>query len=482
MTAAGVESVEGGDFPGGWARFQQVNPGATTRAYLRDWGGQLVTGRRFAAAPDVPSPARDDEDEEALWAVRLAEAEPAAASAVTPTGQPAARHVTLTPASTIRVRPVRWLWQDRMALGTLILCGGREGIGKSTLGYTLAADITRGRIVGVYRARPKSVIVAATEDSWEHTIVPRLMTAGADLERVYRVDVKTAEGLDVGLVLPRDLVALEQHVRDVDAALVLLDPLMSRLDGGLDTHKDADVRVALEPLTALADRSGAAILGLIHVNKSTSADPLTLLMGSRAFAAVARAVLFVMADPEDEGTRLLGQAKNNLGRTDLPTLAFRIDPAHVADTEEGPVWTGRLAWTGEREGTIRDALEAAGDGSDRTATSEAVGWLEDYLTSQGGTASSKDVKAAGRKEGHSESTLKRARQKLGVTSESSGFPRQTWWTLPGTAVQSDHPPGETEPTELTDPTGPTGPPVGSVGPVRPVRSDPARGGPTDGGW
>jgi hypothetical protein len=64
-------------------------------------------------------------------------------------------------------------------------------------------------------------------------------------------------------------------------------------------------------------------------------------MASRAFAAVARSVLFVMADPDHDGTRLLGMAKNNLGRMDLATLAFTIVGAVVAETDEGPVWTGR---------------------------------------------------------------------------------------------------------------------------------------------
>jgi len=393
------------------------------------------------------------------------------------------RTVTVTAASSITIRPVRWLWENRVALGSLALLGGREGIGKSTVGYTLAADVTRGRMVGSYDGIPKSVIVAATEDSWGHTIVPRLMAAGADLDRVYRVDVTTPEGVDTGLVLPSDLIDLEDAIREVDAALILLDPLLSRLDASLDTHKDAEVRLALEPLTALADRSGSAVLGLIHVNKSTSADPLTLLMGSRAFAAVARAVLFVMTDPEDEAIRLLGQPKNNLGRTDLVTLSFRIDSEKVADTPEGEVWTGKLHWTGERVQSIRDALEAAGETPDsRSATAEATDWLEDYLTNLGGTDDSASIKEAGRKAGHSLSTLKRARQRIKATTTSSGFPRRTFWTLQGTADQWDHDsqssPGETEPTELTGPTGLTEDPVGSVGSVGPVGSVPARGEPT----
>ena len=74
--------------------------------------------------------------------------------------------VRLTPASSIKVRPVRWLWEGRLALGTLALLGGREGIGKTTVAYTIAADVTRGRLLGAYFGRPKAVIVAATEDAW----------------------------------------------------------------------------------------------------------------------------------------------------------------------------------------------------------------------------------------------------------------------------------------------------------------------------
>lgn len=384
---------------------------------------------------------------------------------------PAFRTVKLTPASSIAIRPVKWLWTQRLALGTLALLGGREGIGKSTIAYTVTADITRGRLNGECLGQPQSVIVAATEDSWEHTIVPRLMAAGADLDRVYRVDVSTYDGATVDLTLPRDLRSLEDAVREVGAALILLDPLMSRLDAKLDTHKDAQVRQALEPLVRVADNTGAAILGLIHVNKSASTDALTTLMASRAFAAVARAVLFVMVDPDDETTRLLGQPKNNLGRTDLPTLTFRIESAHVADTDEGPVWTGRVHWLGETSRSIQDALSSASEPSDaRSATKEAAEWLVDHLTSKGGTDDSATIKAEGRKAGHSEDCLKRARRDhVRAKVESVGFPRRTFWTLPGYGQTPGGPvgasTGESVSTALTTLTALTGPPVGAVGAV-----------------
>lgn len=405
---------------------------------------------------------------------------PVAVAASDTVTEPGRRTVRLTAASRIKIRPVHWLWKDRLPVGSLALVGGREGIGKSTLGYQLAADITRGRLPGRYEGEPRAVIVAATEDSWEHTIVPRLMAARADLNMVFRVDVTTAEGMAGTLTLPSDISALGEAIDEVSAVLVLLDPLMSRLNASLDSHKDAEVRVALEPITALADRHQAVVLGLIHVNKGTGSDPLTRIMGSRAFAAVARAVLYVMTDPENDAVRLVGQPKNNLGRSDLPTLTFQIESHYVGDTDEGPVFTGRINWLGETERSITDVLAEADEGPDAgSATSEAGDWLVDHLTSQGGIDESAAIKKAGKKMGHSESSLKRARKRLRVESESSGFPLRTFWKLPDTqitesddAVGSAH--GESDPTELTDPTGPTEDTVRPVGPVGSVGSDPLR--------
>jgi hypothetical protein len=347
-----------------------------------------------------------------------------------------------------------------MGLGTLVLVGGREGIGKSITLYTIAADITRGRLNGVFIGSPRAVLVAATEDSWEHVIVPRLMAAGADLDLVYRVDVVTSDLVETALSLPRDLPALERTVLDVDAALIILDPLLSRLDERLDSHKDQAVRLALEPLVALADRAGVTVAGIIHVNKSNSHDPLTTLMASRAFAAVARAVLFVMEDPDDEAVRLLGQAKNNLGRMDLPTLSFRIVGCKVAETAEGPVWTGMLEWIGETDRTIRDALQTAAEmAGDKTATSEAGDWLHDYLVSQDGNADSAEVRREGSKAGHGKDALNRARKKLGIVSIASGFPRRTFWHL--SAQSSQQSSGETS-NANTAKTANTGGPVDAV--------------------
>lgn len=340
------------------------------------------------------------------------------------------RTLSFTRASEITPKPVHWIWQDRIAQGTLALLAGREGIGKSTIAYDLAASLTRGELPGVYRDQPKAVAVAATEDSWSHTIVPRLMAAKADLNRVLRVDVTTAEGVSTGLSLPRDLDALERLVRQEHCGLILLDPLISRLSDRLDTHKDADVRQALEPLTALADRTRVALLGLIHVSKGSGTDPLTAIMGSRAFAAVARSVLFAMKDPDNETNRFLGFPKNNLGRSDLPSVAYSIQSTVVLETNEGPIITGRVLWGSETSQSITDLLQAGEEASGaRSAAAEAAEWLREYLTSVGGKSAKAKIHEEGKRAGHSESALRRARERLKLPTESAGYPRTTFWSL-----------------------------------------------------
>jgi hypothetical protein len=359
--------------------------------------------------------------------------------------------VRLTPASSIKVRPVRWLWEGRLALGTLALLGGREGIGKTTLAYTVAADVTRGNLPGVYAGQPKAVIVAATEDAWAETIVPRLMAAGADLDLVYRVDVIDTNGLQSELSLPRDVVDLETQILAVDAAMILLDPLMSRLDSKLDTHKDAEVRLALEPIVAIANRTRTTVLGIIHVNKSGSVDPLSMLMGSRAFAAVARAVLFMMTDPEDATVRLLGQPKNNLGRVDnLPTLTLRIESARVADTDEGPVTTGRVVWIGESSITVGDALSDRDQAASRTKTARLADAMRAIVDANGGEVLARDgyhaLESTWSDDLQSEDLKTRARKRAGIRTENRDG--TFWWSIPRT-----HPPA---------PTGGTANPVSPV--------------------
>ena len=363
------------------------------------------------------------------------------------------RRLERTPASAIEVKPVHWLWDNRIPLGELTLLAGREGLGKSTIAYTLVAWITAGTMGGRFYGTPKTVIIAASEDSWEHTIVPRLMGAGANLDLVYRVDVVTEDGLQGSLSLPSDIMALRQHVDEIEAAMVLLDPLMSRLDGKLDSHKDHEVRQALEPLVSFAKAAHVAVMGIIHVNKSASADVLNAIMGSRAFVAVARSVLFAVKGPDHDGTSLFGQAKSNLGPKDERTYRYEIGGIKVAETPDGDVWTGRIKWCGKSDKSVEDIVAAMAEGGadELTAVDEAAAWLEDWLEANGGAKESSIVKAEARKVGHTERTIQRAARQLDLTKRSEGFPRKTIWALPFGTTGATVPTGDSSSDQSCQP-------------------------------
>jgi hypothetical protein len=350
------------------------------------------------------------------------------------------RIVVTTPASAIKVRRVRWLWQERLAVGTFSLLAGPEGLGKSTLTQALAADTTRGRLEGEYHGVPRPVLVCATEESIESTIVPRLIAAGADLELVHFVTV-VDDGAESWLRFPIDTQAILETAVQLSAAMLILDPLTSRVDSGLDTHKDSDVRRALEPLAKLADDASMAILGLIHFNKAATTDPMNKIMASKAFTALARSVSTVIRDPHDESgkRRIFGTAKNNLAPDTRPLLPFHIVTSDAIQTEDGS-WTtaGKLEWMEPQDGTIQGLLEMAADvGGHQSAVEEAANWLEDYLEEQGGEALSKDAKAAGAKVGIKEHNLQRAvAKRKSLSYKEIGFPRVTWWYL------VDHTPSE----------------------------------------
>jgi AAA domain len=336
---------------------------------------------------------------------------------VVPNGdRPAGRQVMVTLASQIKPRPVRWLWPDRIPAGALTLLAGREGIGKSLVGVHLAAELSRGTLPGSRHGRPCRVMFATSEDAWEFTMVPRLLAAGADLAMIGRVQVDD-DGIVTGLTTPVDVPALAAYIGSHDVALLVLDPLTSVMDERIDA-RDREVRKALEPLAQLAEDTGAAVLGNVHPGKSLGADPVNLILGSRAFSAVARVALVAARDPDDEDSNVLSVEKSNLGRIDVPGLTYRVDGVEVA-TDEGPASAGLLVWTGETEGRVRDIMADAGE--EHSNRDEAAKWLIDYLTDLCGEAPAKDVKKAAVAAGFTERTLDRARSRAGVTTGRTGF-------------------------------------------------------------
>jgi len=346
-----------------------------------------------------------------------------------PAGQ---RRLLLTPASAIEPEPVVWAWTDhgqgRVPAGALVLAAGREGTGKSSFGIWLAAHVTRGTLPGAWHGRPAAVIYAAVEDSWRHTLVPRMIAAGADLHRVLRVDVTVDQARAGTLCLPVDNAMLEHAIRAHAVALVVMDPLMSMISEQVDTHRERQTRTVLDALNALAERTGAVVVGIAHFSKARGTDASSLITASAAFRNVPRAIFGFAHDPHT-GAHVMSQTKNSLGRPDLPSLAYTIE-ATTIPTTKGPASVARFTVVGTSDRHVSDILAAGLDnGHDEDERRDAATWLTGYLADNGGQAHAVDVLRAGQRVGFSKHTLNRAKKRARVTSHKNGIHTGWTWTL-----------------------------------------------------
>lgn len=273
--------------------------------------------------------------------------------------------VVLRRASSFDPKRVQWLWHDRIPLGEITLVAGREGVGKSTYLADLAAKITRGEALGEFTGQPRGVLYIAGEDSWHHTIVPRMIAAGADLDLIYHV----ASQEDRGLVLPADVDSLAEAALGVNAAAIMCDPIISLIDDRLSTDRARELRMALEPLRRSAEVSRTSLVALVHFNKNDG-DVLTKIAGSRGWVEVARAVIGLARD-EEEGHCVLSQIKNNLGKLDLSHWTYTIESFQFEFKGER-IETGRLMWGGKTERGISDLLSKKGPGRPQAQRHQAI--------------------------------------------------------------------------------------------------------------
>ncbi|MCB9845306.1 MAG: AAA family ATPase [Phycisphaeraceae bacterium] len=260
--------------------------------------------------------------------------------------------------------PVSWLWPGRIALGKVTLIAGDPGLGKSFLTLDMAARISSGAgwPDGGERPAPGGVVLLSAEDSIADTIRPRLDAAGADPARIIALESIRSLG-ENGRVcarsfdLSRDLPALDAAVESVgDCRLVVIDPVTAYL-GGVDSHKNAEIRGLLAPLGELAMRHRVAVVAVTHLNKAGGGPAIYRAMGSLAFAAAARAAWAVSKDRADPMRRLLLPIKNNLA-PDAGGLAYRIDGAGPAVAWEAGTVHVSADEALARDGMWRRALNA----------------------------------------------------------------------------------------------------------------------------
>ena len=333
------------------------------------------------------------------------------------------------------------------------MLGGPPGLGKSQLTAFISAVVSNGGTwpCGEGSTLPGDVIFMSAEDGIRDTIVPRLMAAGANTSRVHIVAAATKpDGTGrKTFSLKTDVDLLEAKAREIGAVrLIIVDPISAYM-GGADGNGNVETREVLEPLAEMADRLRIAVVAVTHLNKGGAGgqSALNQFAGSIAFVAAARAAFAVIEDSEDDGRRLLLQAKNNLGAK-CNGLAFRLEQRIVS----GDILSSNVMFESDHVSqSIDEALTASESrgaaGGGQTSKDDAAEFLGDVLSH--GPVDVLEVERLARaatllgadKPLRQNKAFREARKSLGVVTSRDGFGPGARYilSLPGAPCAPENP-------------------------------------------
>jgi hypothetical protein len=340
------------------------------------------------------------------------------------------------PASSFKPRAISWLWPDRFALGKLALIGGMPDRGKGLISADMIACATADQPLPCDEGHmPQgNVIYFTAEDGIEDTVVPRLLAAGADLDRVHIVQTmrNKATGKRRPFNIVTDLPALRSRIEEVgNVVLSVIDPMSAYVGvGKVNTSMTTEVRGFLQPLSDLADEKSVSVIGIMHFNKKADVSNAMLrIADSLAYVAAARHVYFVVDDPEVKNRRFFCKAKNNLA-PDKKALSYMTGLKLVAFDEEQQkeIWAPHIIWGAEHvEISATEAMQAeAGTKGSESELRQAKEFLEQALGK--GPVRQPEIIEEAEANDISERTLRRAKKELGVkSSRKKGVADEGHW-------------------------------------------------------
>lgn len=299
--------------------------------------------------------------------------------------------------SDVELTPVDWLWKPYLPFGKLSVLQGNPGEGKTYFAMHLAAACTNGKLMpNMERLEPFNVIYQTAEDGLGDTVKPRLIEAGADLDRVLVIDDS-----DVQLTLSDE--RIEKAIIENNAKLVIIDPIQAYLGADVDMNRANEVRPIFMRLGQVAQRTGCAILLIGHLNKAAGMQSLQRGLGSIDIAAAVRSVLFIGKLKHDPTMRILTHEKSSLAPPGV-SLAFSLGDE------------GGFRWVGEYDITADEML--SGIEPQRETKTQQAKDLICALLAGGKQVLSEDIDKAALERGIPGRTVRDAKRELGDALKS----------------------------------------------------------------
>ena len=299
--------------------------------------------------------------------------------------------------SDVELTPVEWLWKPYLPFGKLSVLQGNPGEGKTYFAMHLAAACTNGKLLpNMERMEPFNVIYQTAEDGLGDTVKPRLIEAGADLDRVLVIDDS-----DVQLTLSDE--RIEKAIIENNARLVIIDPIQAYLGADVDMNRANEVRPIFMRLGQVAQRTGCAILLIGHLNKAAGMQSLQRGLGSIDIAAAVRSVMFIGKLKHDPTMRILTHEKSSLAPPGA-SLAFSLGDE------------GGFRWVGEYDITADEML--SGIEPQRETKTQQAKDLICALLAGGKQVFSEDIDKAALERGIPGRTVRDAKRELGDALKS----------------------------------------------------------------
>lgn len=335
----------------------------------------------------------------------------------------------LTAAADITPKSPEWIWSSWLPSGKLTLLAGPGGCGKTTIAMSLAATLSTGSTWpdGTPGTGVGNTIIWSGEDSIADTIIPRLIAANADLNRIYVVTGRIDENGEKRSFDPaRDFDLIEKAAEELgDVSLVIFDPVVSLIRG--DMHRANEVRQALDSVVKFAEQHKCVVIGISHLKKGRGQGSVAdRVIGSQAFTALARAVLVVEKSPHSD-TRVLARTKSNIS-IDSGGIEYFVDPVTLTDEN---IDTTCIRWGQVIEGSAEEImcnLEQSRTIKPAKALDQAISFLIEALSN--GPVASTVLKELSVKAGISWATLRRASDRLGVVPRKGGMDGPWYWEIP----------------------------------------------------
>ena len=299
--------------------------------------------------------------------------------------------------SDVELTPVEWLWKPYLPFGKLSVLQGNPGEGKTYFAMHLTAACTNGKLLpNMERMEPFNVIYQTAEDGLGDTVKPRLIEAGADLDRVLVIDDS-----DVQLTLSDE--RIEKAIIENNARLVIIDPIQAYLGADVDMNRANEVRPIFMRLGQVAQRTGCAILLIGHLNKAAGMQSLQRGLGSIDIAAAVRSVMFIGKLKHDPTMRILTHEKSSLAPPGV-SLAFSLGDE------------GGFRWVGEYDITADEMLSGI-EPQRETKTQQAKDLIFTLLAG-GKQVLSEDIDKAALERGIPGRTVRDAKRELGDALKS----------------------------------------------------------------